>query len=243
MVAGWFATKELQPGLWVTTEPAVHPFFSANLYTVRGRDADLQVDFGCGVAPLRPALPLTPGKPVIAVATHAHVDHIGGFHEFPDRRGHLAEAECFATVAPGLTFQDWFREERAGPSLSALPHPGFTLSDWALAPAPLTATLADGERIDLGDRAFTILHLPGHSPGSIGLFDERDGLLLTGDAIYDDELVDDIAGADIAAYRATMRRLAAFDCRLALGGHGPPFDGARLRQIAADYLARRDPRG
>ena len=238
MVAGWFATKELAPGLWVTTEPAVHPFFAANLYTLRGRDAELQVDFGCGIAPLGPALPHEPGKPVIAVATHAHVDHVGGFHEFADRRGHRAETEAFATMAPGLTFQDWFRAERAGPSLTALPYPGFALSDWALTPAPLTAMLAEGDRIDLGDRVFTVLHLPGHSPGSIGLFDERNGLFLTGDAIYDDDLVDDIPGASIPDYLTTMRRLCQFDCHLACGGHGPPFNRQRLRAIATDYLAR-----
>ena len=50
----------------------------------------------------------------------------------------------------------------------------------------------------------------------------------------------DIPGASIPDYLVTMQRLMSFDCRLALGGHGAPFDGARLRAIAADYLRLRD---
>jgi glyoxylase-like metal-dependent hydrolase (beta-lactamase superfamily II) len=42
--------------------------------------------------------------------------------------------------------------------------------------------------IDTGDRHFEVLHLPGHSPGSIGLWEERSGTLFSGDAIYDGPL-------------------------------------------------------
>ena len=93
--------------------------------------------------------------------------------------------------------------------------------------------------IDLGNRRFTALHLPGHSPGSMGLLDQTDGLFFTGDAIYDDRLVDDLPGSDIAAYVATMERLRHLDVSLACGGHGPTFNRARLRQIAENYLRQR----
>jgi len=41
----------------------------------------------------------------------------------------------------------------------------------------------DGDIIDLGDRAFEVLHLPGHSPGSIALFEAATKTLFSGDAI------------------------------------------------------------
>lgn len=230
----WFHTAELAPGLFVTVEPQVDPMFRANLYTVHGRDADLQLDFGVGVAPLRPALPLT-GKPVIAVASHAHVDHVGGFHEFGERWGPEAEAGFFADMAEPGTLQGVFRDWPG--ALTDPPEPGFRLADWRLTPATLTHAVRDGDRLDLGDRQFTVLVLPGHSPGSLALLDERDGLFLSGDAIYDDELVDDIPGASVADYRATMARLMGLDFRLGLGGHGPAFTPARMRAIAAGYLA------
>ena len=213
----------------------MHDFFRANLWTVRGRERDLQLDFGVGVAALRPALPLS-GRPVLAVASHAHVDHVGGFHEFAWRGGHSAEAAHFAAMDEAGTLASWFGQERAGASLERLPAPGFSLADWRLEPAPLTDPLAEGDVVDLGGRRFVVLHLPGHSPGSIGLLEEREGLLLAGDAIYEGGLVDDIPGADIAAYCATMERLRRLDCRLVLAGHGRVLAQAEMAAIAEDYL-------
>jgi glyoxylase-like metal-dependent hydrolase (beta-lactamase superfamily II) len=232
----WYQTRELELGVFVTLEPAVDAMFRAAMVTVRGRDRDLQFDFGCGLLPLRPGLPLT-DKPVLAVASHAHVDHIGGFAEFGDRLGHAAETFAFAGLPGVETFADEFRDWPG--VVSALPVPGWTMSDWTLRPAPLTGTLAEGDRIDLGDRSFTVLHLPGHSPGGIGLLDESEGLLLSGDAIYDDEILDDLTGGSIPDYLRTMARLSRLECRLVIGGHGPEMTQARMMEIAGDYLKRR----
>jgi glyoxylase-like metal-dependent hydrolase (beta-lactamase superfamily II) len=225
----------LESGLFVTLEPAVAPMFQAAMVTVPGRDRDLQFDFGCGVVALRPELPLT-GKPVIAIASHAHVDHIGGFGEFADRRGHASEAAGFAGL-PGV--ETFAAEFQGWPDVVAPLPPGWTIGDWHLPPAPLTETLDEGDRIDLGDRSFTVLHLPGHSPGGIGLLDEMDGLFLSGDAIYDGDILDDLPGASVAAYVATMERLRQLDCRLVIGGHGPEMTRARMVEIAEAYLRRR----
>lgn len=233
-MSGWFQSRRLAPGVFVTLEPAVASMFRATMVTVSGRDRDLQFDFGCGVMPLRPALPLT-ARPVIAVASHAHVDHIGGLHEFDDRLGHAAEAAGFAGL-PGIeTFAEEFR---GWPDVAAPPPPRWTVGDWQLRPAPLTRMLAEGDRIDLGDRVFTVLHLPGHSPGGIGLLDEADGLFLSGDAIYDDDILDDLPGASVPDYVATMERLRHLDCRLIIGGHGPEMSRARMVAVAEAYLAR-----
>ncbi len=233
---GWFRTRELEPGVFVTLEPAVDPMFRASIVTIPGRDRDLQFDFGCGLLPLRPALPLS-DKPVVAVASHAHVDHIGGFSEFAERLGHPAEAAGFAGEPGVETFADEFRN---WPQVATVPpRPGWTAGDWTLRPAPLTGRLGEGDRIDLGGRQLTVLHLPGHSPGGIGLLDERDGLFLTGDAIYDDEILDDLPGACVPDYLRTMDRLRGIDFRLAIGGHGPEMTRPRLVAVAEDYLRRR----
>ncbi|MCU0827539.1 MAG: MBL fold metallo-hydrolase [Tabrizicola sp.] len=233
---GWFRTQALHGGVFVTHEPSVDPMFRAAMVTVLGRNRDLQFDFGCGLAALRQSLPLS-GKPVIAVASHAHVDHIGGFHEFSDRWGHAIEAPGFAGQ-PGIeTFAEEFR---TWPDpVAERPAPGWTISDWSLHPAPLTGTLGEGAEIDLGDRRFTVLHLPGHSPGGIGLLDTDSGLLLSGDAIYDDEILDDLPGASIPDYLRTMERLRHLECSLVIGGHGPWMTRSRMVEIAENYLSAR----
>ena len=233
---GWFQTRVVAPGVAVTLEPAVALMFRASMVTVRGKDCDLQFDFGCGIMPLRGVLHIG-DRPVIAVASHAHVDHIGGLHEFSDRRGHASEAAGFAGLPGVETFAAEFRD---WPGVTdPPPYPGWSAADWTLRAAPLTAMLAEGDRIDLGDRSFTVLHLPGHSPGGIGLLDEADGLFLTGDAVYDDDILDDLPGASIPDYLATMERLRHIDCRLAIGGHGPEMTRKRMVEIAEAYLRLR----
>lgn len=235
-MAGWFEMRPLSPGVTLITEPFVHPTFRANLYRIEGRDLDLQLDFGNGIASLSAALPQA-GKPVLAVASHAHVDHVGSLHEFERRLGHKAEERAFATMADEDTFASWLSE--MPDAVSRLPKPGWSFDHYALVRAPLTGFLDDGDVVDLGDRKFRVLHLPGHSPGCIGLLDEFNGEFFPADAIYDDELYDELHHSNVEDYLATMRRLLDLDIRVAHGGHGPSFSKKRMDEIARGYIATR----
>lgn len=237
----WFVREELGQGVSLICEPHVHPFFRCNIWLVRGRDCDLLVDSGMGLRPLAPALDLTPGKPVVAVATHAHVDHIGGLHEFVDRRAHHCEASAYEAMPDEVTLAHLFREVET--PVDALPCEGWRATDYRLEPAPIRATLDEGAQIDLGDRRLTVISLPGHSPGCVGLFDSAEGVLFTGDALYDGELVDDFPQSSPPAYERTMARLRELDIRIGHGGHGPSFDNARKNRLVDDYLAGRRRQG
>ena len=121
--------------------------------------------------------------------------------------------------------------------INALPHPEYVVGDYRLRPAPDIHWLREGSRIDLGDREFTILHLPGHTPASIALFDEATGVLFSGDVIYDDILIDNCVGSDVTDYRDTMKRLVFdLDVTVVYPGHGDSFDRSRLCEIAIAYL-------
>ena len=237
----WFARERLTPDLTRLWEPFVHSFFQANIFHLRGRDADLVLDFGMGLSSLRGALDLTPGKPVLAVASHGHVDHVGSFHEFEQRFGHAAEQTAFAEMRDGETLAALFRgiEE----AVAQPPTPAWRAAEYSLTPAPLTTLLAEGDSLDLGNPRLRVLHLPGHSPGSIGLLDEHDGLFFSGDAIYRGGLVDDVPGADRTVYRQTMERLARLDVAVAHGGHGASMDRTAMQAIARGYLRDGDGEG
>ena len=94
-----------------------------------------------------------------------------------------------------------------GALIDALPHKGYDIRSYRVVPAPATRALQDGDIVHLGDKRFRVLHLPGHSPGSIGLWEEKTGILFSGDAVYDGDLIDDLPGSDIGAYITTMRKL------------------------------------
>ncbi|RJT42780.1 MBL fold metallo-hydrolase [Mesorhizobium waimense] len=232
----WFSKTSIDARTTMLTEPFVHDFVRANIWHFRGRDVDLLVDTGMGICPLAPQIDTPAGKPLLVVATHIHLDHVGSLHEFPLRAGPAMSAEKFDTMDEVVTYAYMFHN--LDDAVSKLPAPGWKAADYRIPPAPLARTLAEGDVVDLGDRQFKVLHLPGHSPDSIALFDEADGLFFAGDAIYDGMLIDDLPDSDRVAYRRTMQRLLDLPISVGHGGHGPSFDGKRMREIASAYLRR-----
>jgi glyoxylase-like metal-dependent hydrolase (beta-lactamase superfamily II) len=120
--------------------------------------------------------------------------------------------------------------------VNALPSAGYALHDYELRAAPATGTVRDGDVIDLGDWQGEVLHLPGHSPGQIGVFHAQTGTLFGGDAVYDGPLIFDGAGMSIADYTETLLRLRGLDVSQIHGGHDPAFDAAKLQRICDRYL-------
>ena len=251
LVERWFARRSLGDGVTWLHEPHVHPLIRCNVWHVRGRERDLLVDTGLGVASLAAELADLAQRALVAVATHVHYDHVGGLHEFADRRIHRLEQ---AKMARYREFA-WIRRD-AFPAeilealaelgyalegewlIDAVPSPDFDPARYAVRSAD-AAALEAGDVLDLGDRRFEVLHLPGHTPGSIGLWEEATGVLFSGDAIYDGPLLDELPESDSRAYVETMKRLRELPVRVVHGGHEPSFGRERLRELADAYLAKR----
>lgn len=244
----WFCRERFSHGITWLSEPHVDAFARCNIWHVRGRDRDLVIDTGLGVMSLRQAAADLLERPVAAVLTHSHFDHVGGAHEFTERLAHadelseLASPSSFAGLTAEALGPDLVaRLRQAGYALpdqllTALPHAGFELSSFTVRSAPLTRTLVDGDVIDLGDRAFEVLHLPGHSPGSIGLYERSTRTLFSGDALYDGPLLYELPGSSLLDYAHTLRRLLALDVDVVHAGHDPSFGRQRLREIAEQHL-------
>lgn len=230
----WYEQRDVGDGITQFSQPFIHRYFAANFFHVRGRDADLVIDFGMGLQPFRPLLDVPAGKPLIALATHIHADHVGAFHEFTTRLGHPLEADAFAHMPEAQTLAQVFRD--LPNAVTQLPCPGWTPEQYQITPAPLTQHVGEGDVIDLGDRQLEVLHLPGHSHGSIGLLEREQGILFSGDVIYRGGLVDDLPCSDKAVYRQSMQRLLGLEIRVAHGGHGPSMTQEQMRGIARQYL-------
>jgi glyoxylase-like metal-dependent hydrolase (beta-lactamase superfamily II) len=249
----WFERRRIDADITLLWEPQVLPLMRCNIWHLRGRDRDLMIDTGMGYASLIDATRDLIDKPVIAVATHTHADHIGGHHEFESCLVHAAEAENLRQPQEGMSlYSGDFSPDllqalaRAGYEvpenktlITALPHAGYDPATYGLRPSRVTHIVEDGSAVDTGDRHFEVLHLPGHSPGSIGLWEEKTGILFSGDCIYDGALLDGLGHSDIPAYRTSLKRLRRLPVTIVHAGHEPSFGRARLHELIDAYLARR----
>jgi len=247
----WFERRAMSEGVTWIWEPHLNPFIRCNIWHVRGRSRDLIVDTGSGLSPLRRAIADLVARPVAAVATHIHYDHVGGLHEFDERMMHHLEAprmNPYREFHPLRTsdFPESFRPYLPADStgardllLDACPVEDWTAGDYAITSTTPTRRLTEGDVIDLGDRAFEVMHLPGHSPGSIGLWEPRTGIFFSGDAIYDGPLLDMLPDSSIRDYIATMKRLRSLPVAIVHGGHEPSFGRERMVAIIDRYLQSR----
>lgn len=237
----WYETRPLDHGITLIDERHVDPLARSNIWLLRGRDRDLVIDTGTGLGDLAGTVAGLTGRPVSAVATLGYYDHAGGLHRFDERAIHRLDAERVARPTPRKTVSDKYMTEAM---FSALPCAGFRAADYAMPPSPPTRLLDDGDVIDLGDRTFEAVHLPGVTDGTMGLFERATGFLFTGDALndgevfYDGEPADYTDDADPAAFRRSLGRMRALPVSTVYPGHYAPFSGARMREIIDGYLAR-----
>jgi glyoxylase-like metal-dependent hydrolase (beta-lactamase superfamily II) len=248
----WFEVTEVGDGVFRITEPYVHAYVRSNSWLIRGRDSHLLVDAGLGIGRLPDELAGYLDRPVIAVATHAHFDHFGGLAEFGDRAAHRDDGEVieqagdYVTLAAStypVALLDEF--EAAGepvPELliDALPYDGFDLMSFRTPAAGITRWLGDGDVLSLGDRSFEVLHAPGHSPGSICLWEAASRTLVSGDVVVDGEpLLDELPRSSKTDFARSLRRLRDLPADTFLAGHGPVFGRGRAQEIITDYLTSR----
>ncbi len=236
----WYRIRPQPDGVTWIDEPHILEFYRCNLWHVRGRDRDMLVDSGMGVVPLRQWVPLLTERPLDAVASHTHFDHIGAHHEFPCRLCHAAEAPLLAAPTRANTFADNYVTDAIFTQLPPVPYQAAT---YAVKAAPATRILQDHDVIDLGDRHFEVIHTPGHSPGGIALWEAATGILFSGDIVYDGELIEGSTPQEQTDYHRSMTRLYDLPVRIVHGGHFPSYSGPRHRQIIRDWLDTKEATG
>ncbi len=229
----WYETIRFSDDITLIHEPWIKPFYRCNIWHVRGRDHDLLFDSGLGHVSLRNHVPLVTERPLIAVASHTHFDHIGSHHEFPGCCVHHAEAEILRDPRNEWTLADRYATDEM---FDAQPE-GWNAKNYAIEPADVARTLQHGDIIDLGNRAFVVIHTPGHSPGGIGLYEKSTGIFLSGDIIYDGPLIDDAYHSNIPTYVQTLQSLKTLKPTIIHGGHFPSFGPTRYQQLIGEYLA------
>jgi len=179
------------------------------------------------------------------VLGHAHADHRGsapymGAPVFchPDE---VADAESAACIAPY-----WHLDQLPVRPIQWL-YERVLLPRWDGGAVTIAGTVAEGEEV----AGFRVLHLPGHAPGLIALWRERDRVALVSDVVYlvDSGRLKPLAegGASVPhpawawdheRARESVRRLAALEPRVLGTGHEEPLRGENLRETLLRAAAK-----
>jgi len=148
------------------------------------------------------------------ILTHGHFDHIGAVRALKNRFEvplmiHAADAGSITTPAGS----------------------GGALFGFDVSSPQADRLLADGETIESGQLVLTVLHTPGHTPGSICLL--GGGHLLSGDTLFAGSIGrTDFPGGDMTAMRRSIARLASLPDEVRVHpGHGPETSIARERRV------------
>lgn len=167
------------------------------------------------------------------VLTHFHSDHMGTAPELRELTGAQVLAhELDAAVirgrqpvpAPELTEQEKQIFEQAAGGMPDPPR------------SPVDRELSDGDVIDEASGA-TVVHVPGHTEGSIAVYLSERRVVFTGDAAaaIGDRPRMGFFNVDPARAASSFARLASLDAGTACFGHGPPLIGdaaPRMREAA-----------
>lgn len=187
-----------------------------------GTERAILFDTMIGLGDLKGFVRTLTDRPLIVANSHGHMDHMGGNFQFETVYLHPADRRLIARDLANIPV----REEHTGEELSNCRK---SLS--------MTDNLTDlwpGTVFDLGGLHARILHLPGHTAGSIGLLLEEKKVLLAGDACTPQMCLFLEGAQELRVYQDTLQFLKeeAFDY-FVLGHFTKLFPKAMLDKFEA----------
>ncbi len=107
-------------------------------------------------------------------------------------------------------------------------------------PFEADSLLKEGDVIDLGKLKLEVIHTPGHTPGSICLYDEGERLMFTGDTVFPNGGFGrvDFPGGNAVEMIESLKRLSEFDVEIMYPGHDEPVNSANEHVKLALKFAR-----
>ena len=208
----WFSVLRIDEDTFVLSE--YRHWEQTHCYLLLGRNRGLLIDTGLGICNIGKAVGKLTNKPVTAVATHIHWDHIGGHSYFEEFYAHEAELPWLTGQFP-LPLQ---AVRHMVADRCDLPE-NFDVGRYQIFQGMPSRLLSDGDTIDLGGRQLRVLHTPGHSPGHMCFWEEERGYLFTGDLVYKGCLYANYPSTDPMAYLNSLEKVAALPAKRAFPGH------------------------
>jgi len=199
-------------------------YAGSGLVFVRGRivvvDTQMRRDQASLMVELMKLHRLNPKNVKYVINTHSDLDHVNGNAELKRLSG--AKILAHAEDAPRIESA----EQRAmgQPKFMAARNEPFE-------PCKVDTVIKDDTELHLGGIALRILWTPGHTPGSICVYDERSGCLFTGDTVLGSGRSYEVPLIRLSskAMVESLKRLEGLRISWLLPGHGDPVKDGRKR--------------
>lgn len=229
----WFTIDRIDETTYILSEYG--HWEQTHCYLLVGKDRALLIDTGLGIDNIGTQVRRLTDRPVTAVATHIHWDHIGGHKHFSEFYAHRAELDWLNGQFP-LPLQ----AVRRMVGQCTLPEE-FDLEKYEIFQGTPGRLLADGDTIDLGGRTVQALHTPGHAPGHLCFWEAERRYLFTGDLVYKGTLYADYPSTDPAAYLRSLETISTLPAKRIFPGHHSldilPQTAAQMRDAFREIQA------
>ena len=117
----------------------------------------------------------------------------------------------------------------------AIPYQGFSACDYQVK----ACLLEPGDVINLGNRAFEVMHLPEYSSGASGPCDAGKQQFFSRDVVYDVQLLDDLEDSVISEYLDSMEQLLQLQADEVRPGHYDGFARRQLSEVVCQHIYTR----
>lgn len=164
------------------------------------------------------------------ILTHTHFDHISAL---PEIRKSLPWTELWVHQVEGDPLEQGDERTVYGMEMFqqvcqiqyGIKNGSFTFK--------VDRKLQGNETLNIGGMSWKVIHIPGHSQGSIGLYYPPEKVLIPGDVLYADHAIGrfDLFGADGAVLRDSLQRLSELEVKILLPGHNRP-----VTKLPAGYI-------
>lgn len=211
-MSDWFTIEAIDPDTYSISE--YRHWEETHCYLLNGSARSLLIDTGLGICNVYEEVQKLTDKPVTAIATHIHWDHVGGHRYFPDFYAHKDELNWLNGdfPLPLETIKEMVLDRCDPPEC-------YNVDAYEFFQGRPKEVLAGGEEIDLGGRRIQVLHTPGHSPGHMCFWETARGYLFTGDLVYKDTLFAYYPSTDPAAYLLSLEKVAVLPVRRVFPAH------------------------
>lgn len=197
----------------------------ANLYLFSGKNSSLLIDAGLGVFDIKKFLEKEGFKNVKVALTHAHFDHFGGIRYFLPKEIFITK-KIYKNIKNKRLFGLEFLNPKDFSEKINYINAKTIFESYNISAKPKTIN-----NIKIGKFNFKIIETPGHTDDSVVYFDKNNGILVTGDTLYDGKIYLNFLNSNVKEFKNSLTKINGLNFKTVLPGHNRSLDKNDTKKI------------